>query len=139
MTGASGGGTQTLYLALLDDRVKASAPVVILYPWSMPKDCCRCEGGLPIMQAAGTNCIEFAAAIAPRPQLSISVGKDATRRLSADRLPVRPTSLRGLSRRGDAESVYLPKEAHDFGPSKRAAVYSFLSRESRFRRSSGRA
>jgi hypothetical protein len=26
------------------------------------------------------------------------------------------------------ESVYLPKEAHDFGPSKRAAAYSFLAR-----------
>ncbi len=50
MTGASGGGTQTLYLALLDDRVRASAPVVILYPWSAPEGCCRCEGGLPIMR-----------------------------------------------------------------------------------------
>ncbi len=37
MTGASGGGTQTLYLALLDERIKASAPVVIIYPWSAPK------------------------------------------------------------------------------------------------------
>jgi hypothetical protein len=47
MTGASGGGTQTLYLALLDERIKASAPVVIIYPWSAPEGCCRCEGGLP--------------------------------------------------------------------------------------------
>ena len=47
MTGVSGGGTQTLYLALLDDRVRASAPVVILYPWSAPEGCCLCEGGFP--------------------------------------------------------------------------------------------
>ena len=46
VTGASGGGTQTFFLAALDDRVKASAPVVIVYPWAAPAGC-KCEGGLP--------------------------------------------------------------------------------------------
>ncbi|HET6327220.1 MAG TPA: hypothetical protein VFG04_21240 [Planctomycetaceae bacterium] len=128
MTGASGGGTQTLYLALLDDRVKASAPVVILYPWSMPKDCCRCEGGMPVMQAAGTNCIEFAAAIAPRPQLIISVGQDATRDFPEIGFPFVRHAYEAYGAGARAENVFLPKEAHDFGPSKRAAVYSFLAR-----------
>src|SRR5262245_20761671 len=47
VTGASGGGTQSLYLGLLDDRVTATAPVVIVYPWAAPEGC-RCEGGLPV-------------------------------------------------------------------------------------------
>ncbi|HEV8003630.1 MAG TPA: acetylxylan esterase [Planctomycetaceae bacterium] len=128
MTGASGGGTQTLYLALLDDRVKASVPVVILYPWSMRKDCCRCEGGMPVMQAAGTNCIEFAAAIAPRPQLIISVGQDATRDFPQIGFPFVRHAYEAYHSGQRAESVFLPAEAHDFGPSKRAAVYSFLGR-----------
>jgi uncharacterized protein len=128
MTGASGGGTQTLYLALLDDRVKASAPVVILYPWSMPKDCCRCEGGMPVMQAAGTNCIEFAADIAPRPQLIISVGQDATRDFPEVGFPFVRQAYEAYPAGQRVESVFLAPEAHDFGPSKRAAVYSFLAR-----------
>jgi hypothetical protein len=128
MTGASGGGTQTLYLALLDERIKASAPVVIIYPWSAPEGCCRCEGGLPIMQAAHTNCIEFAAAIAPRPQLIISVGQDATHDFPEVGLPFVRRAYAAYGAVERAESVFLPKEAHDFGPSKRAAVYSFLAR-----------
>ncbi len=128
MTGASGGGTQTLYLALLDDRIKASAPVVIVYHWAAPEGCCRCEGGLPVMQAARTNCIEFAAAIAPRPQLIISVGKDATHEFPDVGLPFVRRAYAAYGAAECAESVYLPKEEHDFGSSKRAAVYSFLSR-----------
>lgn len=128
MTGASGGGTQTLYLALLDDRIKASAPVVIVYPWKAPEGCCRCEGGMPVMQAAATNCIEFAAAIAPRPQLIVSVGHDPTEDFPEAGFPFVRRAYDVYRAGPCVESVYLPKEAHDFGPSKRAAVYSFLAR-----------
>jgi hypothetical protein len=132
MTGASGGGTQTLYLAFLDDRVKASAPVVIVYPWSAPQDCCRCEGGLPVMRATHSNCIEFAAAIAPRPQLLLSVGQDATHDFPEIGFPFVRRAYEAYRAGDRAESVFLPKEAHDFGPSKRAAVYSFLARNLAF-------
>ena len=128
MTGASGGGTQTLYLALLDDRVKASAPVVILYPWTVPEGCCRCEGGLPVMQEARTNCIEFSAAVAPRPQLIISVGGDQTRDFPAVGFPFIRQAYLAYHAGAAIENVHLPKERHDYGPSKRAAVYRFFAR-----------
>jgi hypothetical protein len=128
MTGASGGGTQTLYLALLDDRVRASAPVVILYPWSAPEGCCRCEGGLPIMREARTNCIEFSAAIAPRPQLIISVGLDPTSDFPKVGFPFIRRAYEAYHAGGEAENVHLAKEQHDYGPSKRAAVYQFFAR-----------
>jgi uncharacterized protein len=128
VTGASGGGTQTFYLALLDDRVKASAPVVILYPWTVPEGCCKCEGGLPIMQEAHSNCIEFAAAIAPRPQLIISVGGDQTRDFPEVAFPFIRKAYEAYQSSNNIENVHLPKEKHDYGPSKRAAVYMFLAR-----------
>jgi dienelactone hydrolase len=129
MTGASGGGTQTLYLALLDDRVRASAPVVILYPWSAPEGCCRCEGGLPIMQKTHTNCFEFSAAIAPRPQLIISVGLDQTYDFPKVGFPFIRQAYAAYHAASQAENVHLAKEKHDYGPSKRAAMYQFFTRQ----------
>jgi hypothetical protein len=80
------------------------------------------------MQAAGTNCIEFAAAIAPRPQLIISVGQDATRDFPQIGFPLVRHAYEACHAGQLAESVLLLAEAHDFGPSKRAAIYSFLGR-----------
>lgn len=128
MTGASGGGTQTLYLALLDDRVRASAPVVILYPWAAPEGCCKCEGGLPIMRDTQTNCIEFSAAVAPRPQLIISVGLDQTSDFPQVCFPLIRQAYAAFRATDQLENVHLPTDRHDFGPSKRAAVYRFFAR-----------
>lgn len=128
VTGASGGGTQTLYLALLDDRVKASAPVVILYLWTVPENCCRCEGGLPIMQQAQTNCIEFAAAIAPRPQLIVSVGLDQTYEFPKTCFPLVQQAYSACHAASQVENVHFAKEKHDYGPSKRDAAYRFFAR-----------
>jgi len=128
MTGASGGGTQTLYLALLDDRVRASAPVVILYPWSAPEGCCRCEGGLPIMREAHTNCIEFSAAVAPRPQMIVSVGLDQTYDFPKVGFPFIRRAYEAYHAGNQVENAHLAHEQHDYGPSKRAAVYRFFAR-----------
>lgn len=128
ITGASGGGTQTLYLALLDERIRASAPVVIIYPWSAPGGCCRCEGGLPIMRETRSNCIEFAAAIAPRPQLIVSVGLDPTYDFPKSGFPFIRRAYAACHSASQVENVHLANEQHDYGPSKRAALYRFFAR-----------
>lgn len=128
ITGASGGGTQTFFLAALDDRVRASAPLVIIYPWTAPEGC-LCEGGLPVMQATQTNAIELAASIAPRAQLIISVGApDPTKDFPKFGFPF-IQHVYETHRRGDqAELLHLATEKHDFGPSKRNAVYAFFAK-----------
>lgn len=128
VAGASGGGTQSLYLALADERVRAVAPLVIVYPWAAPQGC-NCEGGMPVMQAADTNMIELAAAIAPRPQLLISVGNDPTEDFPQVGFPFiqRMYSLAGAAQA--VRNIHLANEPHDFGPTKRREVYEFLSRE----------
>ncbi|WP_422931354.1 PVC-type heme-binding CxxCH protein [Singulisphaera sp. PoT] len=126
ITGASGGGTQSFFLALVDDRIKASAPVVIVYPWT-EDDGCRCEGGLPIMSKAGTNAIELAAATSPRPQLLISVGgTDGTRTFPTLGFPFIQAIYKVAGAPSAARNLHLPDEAHDFGPSKLRAVTSFF-------------
>lgn len=127
ITGASGGGTQTFFLSLIDDRIKASAPLVIVYPWTAP-DGCLCEGGLPVMQQAQTNAIELAAASAPRPQLLISVGNDPTEKFPTVGFPF-IQHMYGVAEAADAVSnLHLANEKHDFGPSKRSAVYEFFAK-----------
>ncbi|MBI4601597.1 MAG: CehA/McbA family metallohydrolase [Planctomycetes bacterium] len=136
ITGASGGGTQTFLLAAADERVAASAPLVIVYPWSWFSDgCCRCENGLPILRSPETNAIELAAAAAPRPQLIVSCGlleagkeaKDPTHDFPRTGFPF----IREVYRRCGAEarlrSLHLAGEGHDYGPTKRKAVYAFLA------------
>lgn len=127
VTGASGGGTQTFFLTFLDDRIRASAPLVIVYPWTAPQGC-RCEGGLPVMQAARTNAIELAAAAAPRPQLLISVGNDPTENFPQVGFPF-IKHIYTLNGHADRVGIaHFADEAHDFGPSKREQVYQFFAK-----------
>jgi uncharacterized protein len=127
-TGASGGGTQTFFLAAIDERVRASAPVAIVYPWAPPA-CCQCEGsGRPIFETASTNAIEFSGCVAPRAQLFISVGGDETRDFPSVGFPFARTIYRLTGRPENVENVHLADEGHDFGPSKRAAMYAFFVR-----------
>jgi len=126
VTGASGGGTQTMFLALIDDRVTALAPAVIIYPWTEDQGC-LCEGGLPVMRVTQTNAIELAAACAPKTQLLISVGGDSTKDFPTVGFPFMQ-QMYALSGAKDAVvNVHLPEEDHDFGPSKRKAVYEFFA------------
>ncbi|MBI3468174.1 MAG: acetylxylan esterase [Planctomycetes bacterium] len=135
-TGASGGGTQTLYLVFLDDRIQASAPAVIVYPWSWFSPGCNCETGMPVMKEPETNAVELAAAIAPRPQLIISCGllaagrdqKDPTHNFPAVGLPFIEQVYGLMGRPEHLQSLHLEAESHDFGPSKRQAVYTFFAK-----------
>ncbi|MBX3437189.1 MAG: CehA/McbA family metallohydrolase [Planctomycetaceae bacterium] len=126
VTGASGGGTQSFFLALVDDRIKASAPLVIVYPWTAP-DGCKCEGGLPVMQAAKTNAIELAAATSPRPQLLISVGNDPTEKFPEVGFPFIKRMYEIAGAGNFVRNVHFAEEGHDFGPSKRREVYAFFA------------
>jgi putative membrane-bound dehydrogenase-like protein len=127
VSGASGGATQTLYLTLIDNRIKVSAPVVVVYPWGAPEGCV-CEGGMRVMQDTQTNAVEIAAAAAPRPQLIISAGKDATGDFPQTGFPF-IRHVYELHGKPDAVvNVHLKDEGHDYGRSKRKALYDFLVR-----------
>jgi putative membrane-bound dehydrogenase-like protein len=127
VTGASGGGTQSIYLALIDDRIKAIAPMVILYPWTEEQGC-NCEGGLPVMKGSDTNAIEVAASLAPRPQLIVSVGADHTRTFPEVGFPFIRAMYERAGAPGAASNLHLPDEDHDYGPSKRRAAYAFFAK-----------
>jgi hypothetical protein len=124
--GGSGGGTHTVLLTLLDDRITASAPVV--HVASHFDGGCPCESGMPIQLACGGTCeAELAAIIAPKPLLLVSDGGDWTSSNPTLEYPFIRRIFGFYGAESQVRNVHLPAERHDFGPSKRQAVYEFFA------------
>ena len=123
--GGSGGGTHTVLLSLLDDRVTASAPVVHLA--SHFDGGCPCESGKPVQLAAGGTCEpELAAVMAPKPMLIVSDGGDWTSTVPTLEFPYLQRIYDFYDAKDNVRNVHLPNERHDFKENKRQAVYDFF-------------
>lgn len=125
ISGGSGGGSHTVLMAAMDDRIKLSVPVVSLS--SSFYGGCPCESGMPVhLCAGGTNNVELAAMAAPSPQLVVSDGKDWTVTVPDHDMPFLKRIYGFYGQSNLVQNVHLPEEGHDFGPSKRKALYDFL-------------
>jgi hypothetical protein len=123
--GGSGGGTHTVLLSLLDERVTASAPVVHLA--SHFDGGCPRESGKPIQLSAGGTCeAELAAVMAPKPMLIVSDGGDWTSSVPTLEFPYLQRIYGFYGAQDKVRNVHLPKERHDFNKNKRQAVYDFF-------------
>jgi hypothetical protein len=123
--GGSGGGTHTVLLSLLDERVTASAPVVHLA--SHFDGGCPCESGKPVQLAAGGTCEpELAAVMAPKPMLIVSDGGDWTSSVPTLEFPYLQRIYGFYGAKEQVRNVHLPNERHDFKENKRQAVYDFF-------------
>jgi dienelactone hydrolase len=128
VTGESGGGTQAFLLAAVDGRVTASIPCVQVSSWFYGG--CACESGLPIHVRPEhvANNAEIAAAIAPNPLLVISDGKDWTQHVPELELPHLKRIYALYGKEDAVENAHFAEEGHDYGPSKRAALYRFVGK-----------
>ncbi len=66
--------------------------------------------------------------LAPRPQLLISCGDDWTRDFPSKGFPFVEHFYELAGGKGAVKNVHLAKESHDYGPSKRNAVYEFFAK-----------
>jgi cephalosporin-C deacetylase-like acetyl esterase len=126
ITGASGGGTQTMLLAAIDDRVKLSFPVVMVS--TAMQGGCTCENSS--LLRVGTGNIEFAALFAPRPQ-GMNTANDWTKELATKGFPDLK-ELYGMY--GKKDDVFLLRGEHfqhNYNAVTRSAFYTFINKHFR--------
>lgn len=126
VTGASGGGSQTMLLTAIDDRIKLSVPVAMMS--SYHSGGCPCESGMGIhLCSGGTNNVEIASMAAPRPMLVVSDGKDWTQNVPVNEFPFVQNIYNYYNANAQVKNVHLADEGHDYGLSKRRAMYEFIA------------
>jgi len=122
-TGASGGGTQTFLLAAVDDRLKFSAPVNMVSAIMQGGSYCENAPGLRV----GTNNVEIAAMMAPRPMLLVAATGDWTRNVPKEEYPAIQEIYR-LYDKGDNVAAVQFDSPHNYHQRSREAVYQFFAR-----------
>ena len=128
VTGASGGGTQSIFLSVADPRVTVLVPVVMVSSWFFGG--CTCESGMPVYKSDTheTNLADLSALFAPKPLLIISDGHDWTRNVPEISFPYIRKVYDLYHAEKNVENAHFPDEGHDYGFSKREALYPFLAR-----------
>ncbi len=123
VTGESGGATQTILLTAIDDRVKVSAPVVMVSDGFQGGCVCENAAGLRI----GTDNVEIAALAAPRPMKLVGATGDWTARTMTNAFPSIQVvyAHTGATERIGADVFDFP---HNYNRTSRDAVYAFLGR-----------
>ncbi len=123
MTGASGGGTQTMILAAIEPRLKLSFPAVMVS--TAMQGGCTCENASLLRVDTGN--VEFAALFAPKPQ-GMTCADDWTKEMSTKGFP----ELKQLyTLMGAPDNVMLKRGEHfphNYNAVSRSAFYTWLNR-----------
>jgi dienelactone hydrolase len=123
ITGASGGGTQTMLLAAIDDRIKLSFPCVMVS--TSMQGGCTCENAS--LLRIGTGNVEFAGLFAPKPQ-GMNTANDWTKEMATKGFP----ELQKLyETHGKKDNVMLLRGEHfphNYNAVTRSAFYTFVNK-----------
>lgn len=122
-TGASGGGTQTFLLCSVDDRIRVAVPVNMIS--ARMQGGCLCENGPGLR--LGTDNVEIAALMAPKPLLIVSCTGDWTRENPTQEWPA-IRQVYDLYGAGDRTAVVQFNYGHNYNIESRQAMYAWFGR-----------
>ena len=123
MTGCSGGATQTLTLSLVDERIKAAAPINMI---SLEmQGGCQCENA-PGLRRHTENC-EMCCMLAPTPLFISGSTGDWTRNQETVEYPVL-REVYALYGAEDKLEHYYQVAGHQYNEKTRRKVYNFFAR-----------
>ncbi len=123
ITGESGGGTQTMILGAIDDRLAAVGPCVMV-SHSMQGGC-LCENA-PGLRVDFSN-MEIAACAAPHPQIMIGATGDWTKTMETVEGPAVGSVYDLYGRRDQLDYQIFPFD-HNINQTSREAVYRFFGK-----------
>jgi hypothetical protein len=123
ITGASGGGTQTMLLAAIDDRIKLSFPCVMVS--TAMQGGCTCEN--TSLLRVNTGNIEFAALFAPKPQ-GMNTANDWTKELATKGFPELQKLYTTYGAKDDVMLLRGEHFPHNYNAVTRSAFYTFLNK-----------
>lgn len=123
VTGASGGGTQSMIIAAIDERVTAAMPCVMVS--TAMQGGCTCENA-PLLRISQGN-IDIAAAIAPRP-LGLTAADDWTVELQSKGYPDLKKLYAMLGQKNRLTAVFHTHFKHNYNHVNRTVMYGFFNR-----------
>ncbi|MEQ1827827.1 MAG: acetylxylan esterase [Pirellula sp.] len=123
ITGASGGGTQTMLLAAIDDRIQLSFPCVMVS--TAMQGGCTCENAS--LLRVNTGNIEFAALFAPKPQ-GMNTANDWTKELSTKGFPDLQKIYNTYGKKDNVLLLRGEHFPHNYNAVTRSAFYSFVNK-----------
>lgn len=122
-TGASGGGTQTFLVAAVDDRIKFSAPANMVSLIMQGGGLCENAPSLRL----GTNNVEIASMMAPRPMIMTAATGDWTRNMRTEEYPAVRAVYDLYGKASDVE-MFFQDAPHNYNKPNREAMYAFFGK-----------
>lgn len=132
VTGISGGGAATIWIAAADDRVKVAVPVSGMADLESYVKNKIVNGHCDCMFLYNTYQWEWTtilALIAPRPMLFANSDNDSIFPMDANRrIAARMQTLYGMYGKANLTTDYVSRGGHAYRPDLRVAVFKFLNR-----------
>jgi dienelactone hydrolase len=122
VTGASGGGTQSMILSAVDPRIAASFPCVMVS--TAMQGGCTCENACYLRIGQGN--IDIAAATAPRP-LGMTAADDWTKELETKGFPDLQALYKTLGKPDNLLATFNIHWKHNYNHVTRTTMYGFMS------------
>ncbi len=120
-TGASGGATQTMLLAAVDDRIQFDAPANMVSLLMQGGGLCENAPNLRL----DSNNVEIAAMMAPKPMIMTASTGDWTRNMPQEEFPA-VRAIYELYGAANNVGTFYQEAPHNYNKANREAVYAFF-------------